>query len=212
MKRSVIQRLTREYLLPHLPRFVAKGDMVYRIPVDDLLVSLLFESSSNDAASFAVRAFVQPLYVPSRHVQMTFGRRIRTHDRGEWWSYSSATEGDCFRLLQQEIADQAMPILDRFREAADFVIHGRSLVSTHSNPIFLEAYAYSACRAGMAADGLSALRALEVSLGEMDQTLAYVREMSDRAARLYAAESKDEVQAQELLSEWRRVTIASLGI
>lgn len=66
----------------HLGEIVSKGfklqkDILFKEPLDDMLIGFCFEKSGFDKDIFYVNAFVQPLYIENENIILTFGWRIR---------------------------------------------------------------------------------------------------------------------------------------
>ena len=197
--------------MPSLPGFHAKGRLLYRRPLEDLLKACYFEDSGFEKNSFTVAAFVLPLYVPADHVHMTFGKRLGAGS-GTWWDYAEDKKAEIGHGVVAVILEEALPMFDRFRNARDFFAKGASLVSNPEGVHLLEARACSAVRAGLLTDGKGVLGALEDQLAELDTSLDYVGDIQRRSRRLRQAVEQGERAAQAVLSEWRQYTIDHLGL
>ena len=57
-----------------------KNRLLVRVPIGHILCGILFEPSAFSKEPFYINAFVQPLYVPSDHLVLTFGIRVP----GQW--------------------------------------------------------------------------------------------------------------------------------
>lgn len=58
-------------------KFTLHKDILYREPLNNMLVGFCFEKSSFHKDSLYVWSFVQPIYVPNENINLTFGKRIR---------------------------------------------------------------------------------------------------------------------------------------
>lgn len=56
--------------------FKLKGNILYKFPLNDLVVGFCFEKSASVKGGIYVWSFVQPLYLPNDSIILTFGRRL----------------------------------------------------------------------------------------------------------------------------------------
>ena len=80
-------------LLPELPGFAIKGPLMLIRPVECMLRGISFEGSSFDKTSFYVTMFVMPLCVPTNHLYLNFGSRVRRAEGGDRWSIGMPRAG-----------------------------------------------------------------------------------------------------------------------
>jgi hypothetical protein len=73
-------------LLPKLPGFAVKGSLMFIPPVECVLRGIHFDGSSFDKRSFSVTTFALPLCVPTNHLYLNFGTRVRHKGGGDRWS------------------------------------------------------------------------------------------------------------------------------
>ena len=73
-------------LLPEFPGFAIKGPLMFIPPAERLLRGISFEGSSFDKTSFSVSMFVMPLCVPTKHLYLNFGNRVRHKGGGDRWN------------------------------------------------------------------------------------------------------------------------------
>lgn len=83
--------------------------MVVRLPIGSVLSDVLFEASAFSKVPFYINFFVQPLYVPSEHLMLSFGERVL----GQWDYDASKIEELANRVFQAK-RDQALPFFDLF--------------------------------------------------------------------------------------------------
>lgn len=104
-------RLARAHLLPALPGYAVRGRLIFRTPIEMLLVGLACEPSAFAKELFTVHAFVQPLYVPSNHITFSLGDRLgRLGGKGDkWWDYSPEREQEIMDDVRGYIEREAVP-------------------------------------------------------------------------------------------------------
>src|SRR5215469_13812914 len=85
-------------LLPALPGFAIKRDLMFIPPVDHTLCGFSFESSGFDKAAFYVGAFFLPLCVPRKYFSFNLGHRV-----GSGWEISNpALECELASAMQKD--------------------------------------------------------------------------------------------------------------
>lgn len=87
------------HLLPGLPGFAARKNLIFIVPVGDNLRGLSFQGSA-DAKWFYFSVFFLPLFVPTDTVHGTFGRRIGKATN--WNSDNPSLVQDLGRVIQCE--------------------------------------------------------------------------------------------------------------
>ena len=83
MKNSEIAAIQRG-LLPDLPGFAQKGQMLFVSPVGHTLRGIFFDRATNPRG-FYVQILIQPLCVPEEHIIFNLGWRLR-HGRTDGWN------------------------------------------------------------------------------------------------------------------------------
>ena len=91
--------------LHNLPNFIIKGPLLFIAPIEHTLKGFHFDGSNFDKKSFYVNVFFMPLYKPSQHIYLTFGRRLGDGGGDRW---STDEVGFETRL---EAAMQGAPVL-----------------------------------------------------------------------------------------------------
>lgn len=144
MKKSLIKRLCKQYLLPELPTFSCKGDLLYSIESEYLLQGICFESSSFSSTSFSIEVFIQPLYLPSDNIYFNFGKRLGFLGKGYdyWWEYLEEDESEIMAEIKSIVMDKGLLYFSQCKNIYGFVDFNRNL-STDSNPTNVEALCYS---------------------------------------------------------------------
>jgi hypothetical protein len=203
MKTSDIRSLSK-YLLPHMPTFVYKGRLLYASPLNHVLRAFHFDSSAFDKETFYVTVFYLPLYVPSSHIHLGFGERLRS-SKGQAWNLSDP------RLREELLAciqQQGLPFLEAVKQPCDVV----AAIQRHgvgSDPYELEAIAYSLVMTG---DVTAAQQALERLTKVLDTSVPWQAEMRARAMALAGKLNIAPQEARRQLAEWEQATVKNLGL
>ncbi|HET6324474.1 MAG TPA: hypothetical protein VFG04_07220 [Planctomycetaceae bacterium] len=190
-------------LLPDLPSFAIKGPLMFVAPAEHLLRGISFEGSSFDKASFAVTTFVMPLCVPTNHLYLNFGNRVRHKGGGDRWTMGMpnlvAELGSALKL-------QAVPFLSRAESLLDFVEVAKSF---SGNPHTPKVIAFALARAGQTKQ---AVEVLDQLLSQLDLNVAWQREISDQAKALRSKLVTNPIEAQQQLDAWEAETVHNLGL
>ncbi len=209
------ERLTRKYLLPHLPGFRAKGPLVIVVPIHQLLRALAFDSSGFDPSAFNVWAFVQPLYVPVTHIHFTFGGRLGALGGGteRRWRFQEGKEEELMSEVLAYIKSEGLPFLDRLKSPIDLAGRAIELTSAPDNVHVLEAMAYSLILGGRSHEALPAFARLDRALASMDPDVSpWIQEIAERAEQVRRALVRGPEDSIGLLNEWREQTVKNLRI
>jgi hypothetical protein len=157
MKGRALQKFVEQYLLPSLPGFAYGRRVIYAIPVDNVLCGLIFDSSGFSAQTFHPHAFVQPLYVPSEHLILSFGNRL-----SGVWKFAAGREQHLADRLIRNIHKQFQPFVASLRTPELFAKNASKFSwFNKSNPHLAQAMAYSLAFSGEWKAAAKWLRAVE---------------------------------------------------
>jgi hypothetical protein len=216
MKSREMQKLAKQYLLPHLKHYAAHGHLLIRLPADFFLCGYCFEGSSFAHDRFTVCAFVQPLYVPSDHIVLSYGKRLGNiiGKPEKWWEIDLRSSSIVMDDLLGFMQSQAEPILQSFDGAKSFIAHLDKLHTNEKDPWRQESIAYAHILTG---DLLQARKALVRLLPYLEELILtgtlWAREIRERARIMLAYVEQGEVEAMhERLSHWRTYTIQHLKL
>jgi hypothetical protein len=190
-------------LLPNLPGFAVKERLLFVHPVGNTLRAVYFDSSSFDPNQFFVHVFLQPLFIPAKHISLGFGWRI---GGGSYrWNMSAVNLSDA---LSTALKREALPFLARIESTKDIV---RVIESLHmpSYPYAQEAIAYAWARAGVVPRAASALQRL---ISSLDVNISWQCEMVERANTLRASLLSNPAEAQLRLEAWEKETLRNLNL
>jgi hypothetical protein len=190
-------------LLPELPGFAIKGPLMLIPPARWLLRGIHFEGSSFDKTSFYANVFIMPLCVPTDHLSLLFGDRIRQRPGGDRWNI---TEPNVVRRLSTELKRQAVPFLARAKSLVDFVDVAREFAGNAHTP---HAIGFALAQAGQFDQAVEVLGQI---LREADLNVGWQREIAAQAASLRAKLIDDPKEAQQQLDAWEAETVHKLGL
>ena len=86
MKDRRMEAIARKYLLPKLPGFEIRRKILFKKPLVPILRGFAFDDSDFDPDAVFVIVFVLPLYLPSKHLTLTFGNRLENRKGLLNWS------------------------------------------------------------------------------------------------------------------------------
>ena len=203
MKNKDFARLAKQ--LSDLPSLYVKGPMAVLRPVKHVLRGLYFEGSSFDAQSFYLWAFFLPTFVPTKHVILNFGKRLRLPDGSDRWN---ATEPDLLTRLNEAAKQDALPFLSRIQSTGDMTAALTALTKAQ-DPYAQQAIAFAWA---LSRDIGRAEQELKQLLGLLDMKIPWQRDMAERAEILKVKLLADPIEAQEQLKTWEAETLRNLGL
>jgi hypothetical protein len=222
MKATQFQRLTQQYLLPALPGFVAKGALVYATPLDYLLRGFYFEPSGSDPSSFYIWTFIQPLYVPTRHIYFTFGKRL-----GNGWPIDESEAGSrrsngqhyqagvasLMAHVLRTIEAEGLPFIGNIEYPVDLAYQTTRVTDApDDDPYVVEAVVYSLILAGEYGRTQEEYARLKRGLSTLENRLVWAREIAQRAAQVMDNLPRHPDNAVALLDTWTRQTARDLRL
>jgi len=108
-------------VLPALPGFAVKNRLLLVTPIEHTLKAVHFDGSSFSKTSFYVTWFYQPLCVPSQHVSLSLGARLRLRNGIDGWT---STAPDLVPELIDAIRREAVPKLTTLQTPRDVASAG----------------------------------------------------------------------------------------
>jgi hypothetical protein len=149
MKVAEINRLIKKHIESHLNDYEIHKDIVFKIENNFFLKGYVFESSGNSGYDLSVAYFIQPLFVKSDCLHLTFGDRL-TYSKKinlfksrklEWWDASKENSDNSFQSIIKSIQSQGEPFLQKINTAKDF--YKKYSSDKKDNIRIYEAVAYS---------------------------------------------------------------------
>jgi len=203
MKKSEVKVLETK-LLPHLPGFYIEGGLMVLSPCSPVLRGIALDSSSFDKSSFTVTAFLLPLCVPTEHLYVNFGTRIRVSGGGDRWS---TTNPELVSELAKALKLQAVPFLSRATSLFDFVKIAKTF--SQANPNTRRAIAYSLARLGRTTE---AIEIIDVLLRQLDRANPWQFALASEAEQLKSQLIEHPTEALRQLQVWEAQTQRNLGL
>lgn len=217
MKTQLVSRLSKKYILPHLPFYKRKGHLIYHKDITYFLQGFYFESSAFDKNLFTIEVFVQPLFIPITYITLTYGNRLRFLSKGRdiWWEYDEAKEEELMDEILSMITSFGVPFLEDRNHLDRFILkYGK--FGFGDNPHLVEGICYTHVLIGdylKAKIMLSSFNKVLKKEIEKSPKTEWMVEMKDRTHLIFDfLENQNFVKAKEQLEEWRNFTVEKLGI
>ncbi len=184
-----------EKILPNLPGFVVKDQMLFLQTGDSILRAIFFDTSDNPR-KFYVHIFILPLFVPASHLSFNFGFRIG----GSW----DADAPNLILELGEKIKEEGLPFLQT-KNVREVLVS----FNPDKDPYARQALAYLAVHQGnysLAEEELNKLISL------LDLKIGWQKIMLDRAEVLKSDLSRDPEKILHQFAIWEKETLKNLGI
>ena len=172
MKKKLIERFAIEHLLPSLPGFCARGNLIYDVPVGCILRAFLFDSSGFSATTFHPHVFVQALYIPFDHLTLTPGKRFLGH-----WEFQSENQFELAHKLLNQIHAVGLPFLRANSTPEDMVREARANPAIKVNPRVRQQLALSLLLLGRNDEGWDELDALLAMISQKNDPATWERDL-----------------------------------
>jgi len=219
MKSKLINQLSKQYLLPYLPEFKIKGHLLYLNNNDYFLGGFWFESSSFQANTFVIEAFVQPLFIPSEHLWFNFGTRLKSVTSGceMWWTYLQDTQNEMMEEVRVLIISQGLKFLhDRLPIDKFLHTYGKDINHPNVNNAESVCYAYLLNNPKKRIQSIIHLNVLLKKLQYdimANPEILWLNEVKERVELIANYMKKNErIKAIDQLNEWKEYTISQLKI
>ena len=206
MKKKDFQTFAAEYLIPQMSGFVAKGNLVYRVPVGVVFTGFIFDSSGFDEESFNPDAFVQPLYVPLEHFAMTLGERLRGV-----WKLRDKGDSSLADALLSRMKEQGWPLFEALGTPEGMARDVEKLKSP-KNHYVRQAAAYSSIWIGNHSEASRRLDELLEMLNEMSASQKWASDVHTEVTALKEVLTKNPEAARSLLVQWAEETRRKLDL
>ncbi len=200
MKRKQFEKFAHQHILPNLKGYECVGDLIYQVPVGNILRGFVFESSGFNGETFHPDVFVQPLYVRSHDLTITLGERLPG-----LWKFTSPADAELGRRLLDSISTRGLAFLNGLGTPAG-IANNATTVKSPKNHYVRQAAAYSLILTGEYEKCVLRLDDLLVMLAEMSMVQKWVASVHDEVQELRSALLCDPNEAQGLLSKWTEET------
>jgi hypothetical protein len=185
-------------LLPDFPELALQGRLLYMPPVESLLHGILFDSSGFSKTPFYVNVFVMPLFVPSRHLTLSYGNRLESPTKPDGWD---SHRPNLVPDLRDAIRSEAIPFLATMRAPGDFI---RYLRNHRVEDIrSLEALGYALAHSGLVKEAIQALKKIEPYV---DMSIPWQTDVLFQTSEFRKKISANPSSAQEILRNIERET------
>ena len=196
MKGRQVQRFAIQYLLPHLEGFRTHGKLLYQVPVGNVLRGFIFDSSGFSAEGFYPEVFVQALYVPCDHLNLTLGKRFLGV-----WKFEPGLEQQLGQRLLHEIFRTGLPLLRRQSGPEGIVAELRGNPALGVNSRLQEVLAYSLLILGRNDEGLDELDKLLAMLEPLREARSWERSLHAEMGILREKLMRNPAELRAMLQE-----------
>ena len=190
-------------LLPYLPSFAARKTLLLMTPMNGMLRAVDFDASAFSKDDFYVATTVMPLCVPSDHISLLFGNRLRHRTEGEHWTRKLP---NLVEDLLEAIRAQALPFLERLRSADDFATMAKQF---WRNPHTPKETAFVLARDGQYDRAVAIINSL---LPTLNLKVGWEKGIFDDASALRRLLLTNPDEAQRKLAEWEDYTVRKLKL
>ncbi len=211
MKTREIRRLHARYLAAAFPELQLEGTLLLHPPIHYLLRGCHFESSSYSKSSVAVHAFVQPLYVPSTVLWLSFGKRLAGSD-GRWWEMAERGEDVIMEEITNVIRREAIPLFQKLSTPGGFARSAEEFFGPAKDVSSLEAIAYSNFLSGNLPLASKQLEQLSREIEQLEPDVEWLMEMQQRVELIASELSRNPNRVRKQLNTWRDETLEALGL
>lgn len=204
--------LARRYLLPWLPGFEVRGRLIFRAPIDLVLCGLDCEPSGFSKPPFTVHVFADPLYIPKQHIAYTLGGRLGAlvgrADR--WWEYAPDDAAAIMEEVRRDMVAQGLPFFAKTSTPRDIANYIREGDLGGGRLPLGEVEGYSWLLADEPRDAELALVRAVMHTGSSE--VPWIRQALERIEAVRSLIGTDIEGAKDLLSRWRKETMAALRL
>ncbi len=190
--------------------FVLRRNFLYKKSIEDgLLKGFCFEGSQNNQDGFYLWCFIQPLFVLSDSITLTFGHRIKFDKSKDWWGIN--TEGSKVKFfidkLNNSIKQENEDFLKKISSANDFYKYFFDTRKT--NIRIYEAVVYCAFYSGLPEARKESFTLLDYLKNTQDLTIPWIKQIQDNIIEF--SRSKDAMIKNKLLV-WQTKTVDNLKL
>jgi hypothetical protein len=209
MNNSELKKLISKYVDPKLLKdLTLHKNILYQSPVSDFLKGFCFEQSEYDKESFYLWYFIQPLYIPSEDIVLTFGKRI-TPKKAERWILEKDNESkmkNIFNEINDKIQNEGLVYINELGSHEKFYEFCKK--NKKKNIRIWEALVYTGLYKGF--PGIDKEAELLINyLQKMDMSINWIKEIYDNL-KIFLV--KSEMERRELINVWKDFTINKLRL
>jgi hypothetical protein len=209
MTNSELRKLISKYIDPNVKKdLILHGNLLYQIPVSDFLKGFCFEQSGYDKEGFYLWCFIQPLYIPSENLVLTYGKRLSIN-KVEWWGIDKDDEiktKDTFENINSILKAEGLPYIEELGNRENFYTFCKEHKKT--NVRIWEALVYTGFFNKIIEAGKEAEMFIN-HLKESDTSIPWLRELAENLRILL---SKSEAERSETFVKNKEFTINNLHL
>jgi hypothetical protein len=207
MKAELLRKLYQDHWASRLPGFEVQGHLLYAIPCGSVLCGFCFESSAWSKTAVHITAFAQPLYVPSDHVVLTYGKRLGA--RSHRWELDGRTSASTLDELAMSLESDGMKFLKRRQTPTLLAGAYRWEAAFRKNPHMRQLVAFSLAKSKKSDKALRMLNKLRRPKPDAPE---WERAIASESEMLVTALERGGEQGDQLLTEWEARTRKSLKL
>jgi hypothetical protein len=197
-----ISALVREYILPNFNDFKYHKNMIFRVPVGDILSGFYFEKIKNYTY---VWIFFMPLFIPNKNIVFTFGQRLRNSSGKSMFHLDELNIHNTIENIIK-VMNENLPLVYELidtRKFYEYFSKKDTNFNIHQDLVFTSCYLNQPdCNM----DLLNLIHLIEKS---DSKNLDWMQELLTRAKKLLQI---DKEQRSVVFSNWRLETINEIGI
>ncbi|SMC00681.1 hypothetical protein SAMN00120144_3061 [Hymenobacter roseosalivarius DSM 11622] len=204
VKTLVVKGLSK-YLDTSLSTWKLKNHLFYG-PVDNgILQGIYFNSSGFSSNRFEIVAFIQPLYVPSDTIDLSFSLNLKTQNKKQWWEFNE----DSLEVTANEIALQINA-------------NAKAFLTSHQKPVNVYKSFYQNRKSSYRHFEMVAYSAvyaeLQTATNELKELLSFIKNKEDLHNEWVSQVYNNTIELlysdnpKALLSQWEYKTLKALKI
>lgn len=205
MKNSEFKAIEKR-LVAYLPGFSVKGQLMCLVPLGSVLRGFCFEPSGSAKDAFYLWIFFQPLFVPAKEINLTFGYRLE--DSRRWRNNEPDLESTLLRSMKAEVV-KLLKLHNAATVARALEAFTKPNSNGYVNPNCREAFAYALAQAG---EVEKAIQVLETLTNSIDTTIDWQSEIALRVSRIRELFLSRPEDAIDQLKSWEYETVQNLGL
>jgi hypothetical protein len=204
MRKKVIEKLVREYVLPDLPGWEVVGAALFVHPIGACLSAVGFDTSGFDANLLNLDAYCDPLYLPPGETGAIYIKRLRGVG-----DIQPGCEAQEMKRIAAAIRRQAVPFLRQYDTPQKLAAMARQ-APPEMNSYRLRAIGLSCAYVG---DLKNAERMLELPIDRLRADgRAWCLAMADRLRAMVGELRADPKSFVARLATWRQENLRALGV
>jgi len=208
MKDTVIKKIAKRFL-EEIPdqNFLFRKNVIYKFPINDILLGFCFEKSGFNKDGGYVSVFAQPLYVKSDSITLSFGKRLKGIN-GELWQLDNNpnlenTINELLSLMKNSVQDY-LRYIDEVVKFYNYY-HDKT-----SNIRMIQAITYSAIYSNIS-DSEIILDSYIDTLQKQDLSIKWIKNLLEESLYLKSI-FFDKEAINRLFINNREATLKSIGL